>query len=206
MRVDFFEIGTCTYDAFVFDAVRHPALVGVSVDAVQEFLDRCPSPPHVRKVCTAVGAFDGVTEFHLVRGDAVARVLKRPPRPNSAQSREGRSALTHRAELERMAAKAGLPYEALVDVRQVPIRTLGTLVQELGVTQIDRFKVDAEGTDGLIMGQMAALMQARAVSVRWLKFEHHTVPAAAYDALVRRYALLGYRAMRGRADTVLERQ
>ena len=140
-RFDFIEIGTCDFDTIIQtcpDAWR-----GLSVDAVQLYLDRLPDKANVTKVCCGVtGATKHAgerTEVFYIHPDDIAR-NKLPSWLRGCNSIKK----PHPTAVWKLKHTM---FWKLCKRAEVPLYSMEQLMNEYGVGSVDFLKIDAEGHD-----------------------------------------------------------
>jgi hypothetical protein len=182
-RFDFIEIGTCDFDTIIQtcpDAWR-----GLSVDAVQLYLDRLPDKANVTKVCCGVtGATksaDERTDVFYIQPDDIAR-NKLPSWLRGCNSIKK----PHPTALWKLRPAT---FWKLCRRAKVPLYSMEQLMNKYGVGSVDFLKIDAEGHDCNIL--QGLVRHCLLVPSRWprrIQFECNflTKPSIVNDVI---YAL-----------------
>eukprot|EP00747_Dinoflagellata_sp_TGD_P170711 gnl/TRDRNA2_/TRDRNA2_202972_c0_seq1.p1 gnl/TRDRNA2_/TRDRNA2_202972_c0~~gnl/TRDRNA2_/TRDRNA2_202972_c0_seq1.p1 ORF type:complete len:346 (+),score=13.33 gnl/TRDRNA2_/TRDRNA2_202972_c0_seq1:117-1154(+) len=118
--------------------------VGLAVDPVEHLLRRLPKLPGVQTVPVAIGSTDGYATLHCTREDASWRY----PMAYSAWLGIGTGRIrSPHPHLQQWLHTEGVPYDQVVEKRQVPVWSFRKLVMNYGVSSIDILKTDCEGSD-----------------------------------------------------------
>lgn len=147
----FLEIGTSDF-ATLIQKARDPCIRGISVEPIQEYLDRLPSPPGVLKICAAVSDTSGELLLYYVPDDV--RIAHGLPDWMKGTNSLGSPHPTVVRYLDRH----GLP-QSLIATRAVPVIEPRTLFQEHNIESLDLLKIDTEGHDTRILGRLLTAME-----------------------------------------------
>lgn len=190
MKYDFVEIGTSDFDALIQSATNPTR--GISIEPIQYYLDRLPSPAGVIKLCCAISTTDrpAMLEMYYVPDDVIQR--HQLPEWLRGCNSIGNFHLQH--------TKLGI--EHLVLITHVPAYPLTRILEQHQVTELEVLKIDTEGQDADILLNFADRFVVRPQKII---FESNELSDAnKVKLVVDRYASLGYRATHTGTDTVLE--
>jgi FkbM family methyltransferase len=191
----FVEIGTSDSNTFI-QRTRDPATRGLSVEPLQEYLDRLPSPAGVTKVCAAVGDAPGELPIYYIP-DATRQAHNLPPWMKGT-NRVGEPHPT----VVRYLTRKGLPL-TLIQEKTVPIIPLLDLFAQHAVESLDYLKIDTEGYDVRILTPLVACLEAGGgVKPKTIRFETNRLcDKDAVRALNARLEALGYSIRQTQTDT-----
>jgi FkbM family methyltransferase len=190
MKYDFVEIGTSDFDALIQTATDTTR--GISIEPIQYYLDRLPSPTGVAKLCCAVSTTGQAAMLSMYYVPDAAIHENGLPEWLRGCNSIGSYHLQH--------CKLGI--EHLVRVTHVPAYPLTRIFEQHQVTELDLLKIDTEGQDSDILLNYADNMLVRPQKII---FESNELSdAAKVKAVVDRYADLGYCVSQAGSDTVLE--
>lgn len=201
IHYDFIEIGTSDFNTLIQKA--GPTTVGLSVEPLDDYLDRLPSKPRVQKVNAAVSDKSG----HLLIYYVPDAVRKEYGLPNWMKGTNSIGA--PHPTVARYLEKHGLP-ASLVHTRKVPVYSASRLFQKYRVGSVDYLKIDTEGHDTVILNSYLDLVERRpTLRAGRILFETNALSnKAAVERIVTRLKAVGYTVTRSRQDTlaVLEAQ
>lgn len=144
-KFDFIEIGTSDFDTLIQTCT--PSSRGLSVDALEIYLDRLPNKPNVTKVCCAVtGASvdsSAIRVFYVDPSDIAAFSLPTWIRGCNSVGEPHPTAM-------RVLQAKGLTH--LCKTMEVPLVSIGALFKRYDVSAVDYLKLDTEGHDCVILG------------------------------------------------------
>lgn len=164
MHYDFIEIGTCDFESILnTETVER----GLAVEPIAYYLNRLPSRPSVTKVHAAMGDHLGLVDMYWVHPDEYEKAgVEGWVRGGSAV---GKLLWSVEAALKRKNALH------LARVSPVEMLTWPVLCQRYYVSSVDFVKIDAEGSDCMIVNN---ILDASGVMPPILQYERndaHTV-------------------------------
>ena len=195
---DFIEIGTS--DAATLIQRAGPTTRGISVEPINEYLARLPSPPLVVKVNAAISDVTGTTEIYYVPDD----LRQQHGLPTWMK---GTNSIGHpHPTVVRHLTRHGLPL-SLIHTRSVPLISLTELLASNDVTSIGQLKIDTEGHDTVIMRQMLDVMTNGGPMPSIIKFEANSLSKRdEVAAIVQELVALGYTIRQTTRDVIATRQ
>lgn len=157
-KLDFLEIGTSDFNTLIQAAAAAPdgdKAHGVSVDAMQIYLDRLPALPTCQKLNAAVVGYEPhpaeLDVYYMDPDDIIKHNL---PEWLRGCNRVGHPHQT----TAKLLAEKNLPF--LMQHRRVPVVSIAELLRQTKGCHIRKLKVDVEGLDPeLIMGYVRFLWQ-----------------------------------------------
>lgn len=191
--LDFMEIGTSDFDTLLQSAAAGPQkdkVRGVSVDAMEMYLNRLPVLPHCQKVNVAVVGYRPhpaeIDVYFVVPEDIEKHNL---PGWLRGCNRVGRPHDTTARILE----EQGL--SSLMQHRKVPVLAIDEIMEGYGGCRIKTLKLDIEGLDpDLIVAYAGYLWQNPHCHADKLLFEFNELSSkAAQDRALEAIGLVGYR-------------
>jgi FkbM family methyltransferase len=161
VHYNFIEIGTCDFATLIQTA--DDETVGISVEPIEEYLERLPSPAKVKKICAAVSAESGSLPLYYIP-DGIRIAFNLPDWMKGCNSL-GRKHIT----VERYLERSGLPV-SMIQEQTIPVIALSELIASNDVSSVDYVKIDTEGHDVVIMRELLKLMREGLI-VKKIKFE-----------------------------------
>jgi hypothetical protein len=153
MQLDFLEIGTSDFSTELQKCNSNA--VGMSIDAIQYYLDRLPTKPNVIKVCCAVSNEDGEAQIYYIP-DTVINQLELP-----FWVRGCNSINKQHPTVAQLLQKRSIDAETVYKIDIIPKLSIRSLFEKYGITSISYFKVDTEGHDCIIMRAFADELRAK---------------------------------------------
>lgn len=140
MNYDFVEIGTCD---FTTELQTNPGR-GISVEPLQDYLDKLPNRPDVIKECAAISDVDGNIEIFYIP-KSIIKQMKMPYWIKGC-NRIGEPHPT----IVKWLTNHGHPL-SLIQKKSVPVMTFSNLCDKHRIKSIKYLKVDTEGHDYTIL-------------------------------------------------------
>ena len=140
IHYDFIEIGTAYFDT---EIQKHNGRIGLSVDLIQEYLDRLPDVPNVTKVCCAIS--DKFDEYTVYKPNFPSHF---PEWLSGCVS-----VLTPHKHIINYCHQTGIPYEDYMTTRVVKAIPVSELIKKYNVGTVEYLKIDTEGHDTVILNQ-----------------------------------------------------
>lgn len=189
---NFIEIGTSDFATLL--GCAKPSDIGLSIEPIQEYLDRLPNHPGVRKICGAVSSQTGNIIIHYIP-DTV-RIQYGLPDWMKGTNSVGSPHPT----VTRYLTRKGLPL-TLIHTRTVPMISLRDLFGTNHVESVDYLKMDTEGHDVQIMGQLLEMMED-GVRPQRIRFESNCLSdKMAVGNIILRLQEMGYSCRQTGTDT-----
>ena len=148
VHYNFIEIGTSNFSTEIQKSCLGKR--GLSVDALQHYLDDLPNPEGVEKYCAIIsdedkpsGAFWGVSLENI----------KKYGLPTWARGCNNYGDKPHRT-ISRILTKKGLDPNSIFTRSEVEVISFSKLISDRSVTECDYLKVDTEGHDTFIIKNM----------------------------------------------------
>lgn len=196
MFLDFVEIGTSDFNTLIQQA--DDTTIGLSVDPIQLYLDRLPSPRNCVKLAAAISNRDGDTVAYYVAPDTIA-AYGLPDWLRGCNS----IGAPH-PSVTALLAQHGLAREQVVIEQAIPCLRLQTVLENLGASGMHLLKTDTEGHDTVILNDFFDHAD-RALWPHLLVFETNILSdQGAVHSLIARLITVGYdivRASTGGGDT-----
>lgn len=190
MKYNFVEIGTSDFDALIQSATDTTR--GISIEPIQYYLDRLPSPAEVIKLCCAVSTTNQSAMLEMYYVPEVAIREHGLPEWLRGCNSIGGYHLQHKK----------LAIEHLVNMTHVPCYPLSQILEQHQVTELDLLKIDTEGQDSDILLNFANNMTVRP---RRIEFESNELSdQSRVRQVIDCYVRLGYSVIHTGSDTVLE--
>jgi len=195
---NFIEIGTSDFATLIQKA--KPEEIGISVDAVQEYLARLPNKPRVKKLCAAISAEDGIATMHYIPLETIQVMML--PKWMRGTNCIGSPHPTVLKYLE----KNGIP-TSIISTFDIPVIGIATLLMRYHVTGIDYLKIDTEGHDTVIMNAyLDHCVDHPAHLASHIRFESNALSCSEEVAAVKvRLVSLGYTVSNTKTDTIATR-
>jgi hypothetical protein len=195
---NFIEIGTSDFDTLIQTCDDNS--IGLSIDALNCYLDKLPERKNVKKIHAGISDKDGSMDIYFIP-------------PEIIQSHELISWLRgcnsignpHPTALKCLKIY-GLP-ETLIQKETVTVKSIPTLFQENNVHSIDYLKIDTEGHDCVIMNSYIdyCLNHPEAFAKK-IRFETNKLSLRSdQEIVIERLKKNGYRVVSFEEDAVLER-
>ena len=140
MNYDFIEIGTSDFETLIQSSTNE---VGLSIDAVNLYLNRLPNKENVTKLNHAISNYSGTTQVYYVEpGDIESN--------NLSWYLKGCNSIgePHPVTLRELKERN---LEHLLKVDEVEVLTWKDLVQRYNIESVKTLKIDAEGHDTIIV-------------------------------------------------------
>jgi hypothetical protein len=179
MRYDFIDIGCSIFDTSI-DKYGMKAN-GILVEPVKEFFDVLPSSNTVKKECAAIAEFNGESQFYaiLLEGAELRYwtedELTRDVENGFIIQDEECSPLVRPAHMGASAFHDPTKFDFAAHLKPtkkiVKTMRLSNLFDAYNVTEIDTFKVDAEGYDIIIVCQLINIMKSKNIKINKIIFE-----------------------------------
>lgn len=128
----FVEIGTCDFDTLYHFLER--GWRGVMIDPYQPFLDFYKDHPNLTKVCVAISTEETMADYFYLNDETIKEWQDDQYR--------GIGSIAPNSIMHEHPA-----YNGRLKKISVPTRTFESLMDELGITEIDYLKIDTEGLD-----------------------------------------------------------
>ena len=192
MRYDFIEIGTSDFDTLI--EVASDDTIGLSVDPMQYYLDRLPSRKNVTKVCAAIGEEGEMDIYYIPEQYLELHCLPRWIRGCNSVGKP------HKFTVQTIGEQM---YRSIVKIDKVKVISLSELLSDHLVTSIGHLKIDTEGMDHIILGQLLALVETnRDLLPQRITFEMDSGVSdmASLEGIILQLEDLGYSIQRGEAD------
>lgn len=164
MKYNFVEIGCSIYNTYVD---RFGLDVnGLLVEPMPNLFKVVPNSKTVKKENAAITHYDGKVEFHLYHGFD----------PNRNYKYHGTNIKSALKEPNGWDVSSIDPNPKRIDnctgKLTVPAMTLKTLFKKYNITEVDYFKVDAEGHDHIVIQQLLNLMDSGITVNKEIMFEY----------------------------------
>jgi hypothetical protein len=139
---NFIEIGTSDFDTLI--QTCDDTSIGLSIDALNCYLDLLPEKKHVKKIHAGISDNDGYMDIYFIPPELIQShgLISWVRGCNSIGK-------PHPTVLKCL-KMYGFP-ETLIQKETVPVKSIPTLFQENNVHSIDYLKIDTEGHDCIIM-------------------------------------------------------
>ena len=198
MFYDFVEIGTCDFDTEIQKASDET--VGLSVEALQIYLDRLPNKANVKKFCAAIThgrLTDDIEIFYVPRTQAMEHLFKNKKWIFGCNS----ISKPHRQHL----AEDVKPH---FTSSRTKLLNVSELISEFDVSGIGLLKIDTEGHDNTILAGFIELFDTSAsLKPRTIIFETNSLsPTAASNKTIAALEARGYRVVSRGLNTTLVNQ
>jgi FkbM family methyltransferase len=195
IHYDFIEVGTSDFNTLIQKATSKT--VGLSVEPLEEYLNRLPVKPRVKKINAALSKHSGSIDLYYVP-DAVRKDNNLP-----GWMKGTNSVGSPHPTVVRYLEKHGLP-KTLLHHKKVPVLSVSRLFREYRVGSLDYLKIDTEGHDVVIVNAYLDLAEKdRSLLAHKILFESNTLSDKdAVSHLRDRLASLGYIVETKRQDTV----
>jgi hypothetical protein len=180
VKYDFIEIGTCDFDSLC--QTCEDWQVGLSIEAIQYYLDRLPNRTNVRKINAVISDVVGQELIYTVPDHVVERYDL--PWWVRGCSKIG---APHESVLEELSHKN---IEHLYEIYEVKTTTIEQIFQKYFVTEIGLFKTDIEGKDIDVINSL--LDYGKVLPNRILFESHPNENQEKFVALDQRLEKLGY--------------
>lgn len=192
---DFVEIGTSDFNTLIQKATDTE--VGLSVEPMEEYLDRLPDRAGVTKVNAAVSDKRGSLQIYYIPDDV--RREHGLPAWMKGTNKIGEPHPT----VMRYLTKHGLPL-TLIHSKRVPVLSVAGLFRKYRVGSVGYLKIDTEGHDVVILRAYLDLVESRPLlKAGRILFESNSLtPRGEVEAVSERLVALGYRVERSRQDTL----
>lgn len=140
MILDFIEIGTSDFETLIENCENQ---TGLSIDAVDLYLERLPNKPNVTKLNYAISNFTGEVEVFYVHPDDIEK-------NNLSWYLKGCNTIgePHSVTLRELKEKN---LENLLQINKVPVLSWKDLIEKHNIEQVKLLKIDAEGHDIVIV-------------------------------------------------------
>jgi len=194
---DFVEIGTSNFDTLIQEA--GPTTRGLSVEAINFYLDQLPDKPLVTKVNWAISDTPGTLDVYYVDpADIDAYDLPAAWRGCNSIGAPHSQVLAGLTDL-------GLTH--LIKTMSVKVHTYADLMRTYNVGSVEFLKTDTEGHDPVIL---SSVIEAGNINPAWfprkIQFEsNHLTSGEVVDEIIERLSFKYVVVSRG-YDTVLERR
>ena len=195
---NFIEIGTSDFATLIQKAT--PDEIGISVDAVQEYLDKLPSKPGVSKLCAAISAEDGVATMYYIPLETILSMgLPKWMRGTNCLGSPHPTVLKY-------LDKANIP-ASIISTFDIPVIGIASLLTRYHATGIDYLKIDTEGHDTVIMNAyLDHCADHPAHLASRIRFESNALSCSEEVAAVKvRLVSLGYTVSNTKTDTIATR-
>lgn len=191
----FVEIGTSDSNTFI-QKVRNTTTRGLSVEPLQEYLDRLPSPPGITKICAAVGDSPGELPIYYIPDEV--RLAHGLPTWMKGTNSIGAPHPT----VVRYLTRKGLSL-SLIQQKTVPVIPLVDLLTQYAVESLDYLKIDTEGYDVRILQPFVAWLESGGgVKPKTIRYETNGLcNRDEVQALNERLRALGYSIRQTKEDT-----
>jgi hypothetical protein len=137
-KYDFIEIGTAYFDT---EIQKHDGRVGLSIDLIQEYLDRLPDVPNVTKICCAIS--DKFDEYIVYKPNFP---------PEFPEWLSGCiSVLSQHKHVINYCNEVGIDYNDYMTTRFVKAIPVSELIKQYNIGSVDYLKIDTEGHDTRIL-------------------------------------------------------
>jgi FkbM family methyltransferase len=196
MELDFIEIGTSDFDTEIQNANGR---TGLSVEPIQLYLDRLPTPEGVQKVCTAITNYDGEIKMFYMHPDTI----KKHDFPDWLRGCNT-IGVCHPIVRVNMHLRK-LKQNDIITEQTVRCMTFETLCKQYNVSSCKFLKIDTEGHDPVILHSYMDYVDSGFEKIKKIKFESNewTHPAEIQIALAR-LVNLGYKVKEFGYNTVVE--
>lgn len=145
MKYDFIEIGTSDFDTCIQNAARTGER-GLSVEPLQEYLDRLPDVPTVTKVNVAISNKPGTEKIYYLSPEDIVN-CKMPYLTRGCQMLGS----YHPVQVEHL-LKRGYDPDKVIRSKEIPVWTYQQLAERYEVNEPPGFlKIDTEGNDWRIL-------------------------------------------------------
>jgi hypothetical protein len=184
MFLDFVEIGTSDFNTLIERA--DDTTIGLSIDPIQLYLDRLPSPRNCIKLAAAISDRDGETVAYYVSPEHIAA------HGLPAWLRGCNAIGAPHPTVTALLGQHGLAPEQVVIAQPIPCLRLQTVLENLGASGMYLLKTDTEGHDTVILNDFFDHAD-RALWPHELLFETNLLSdQGAVHALIARLITTGY--------------
>jgi len=143
MNYDFIEIGTSDFETLIQSSTNE---VGLSIDAVNLYLNRLPNKENVTKLNHAISNYSGITQVYYVEPEDIES-------NNLSWYLKGCNSIgePHPVTLRELKERN---LEHLLKVDEVEVLTWKDLVERYNIESVKTLKIDAEGHDTIIVNNI----------------------------------------------------
>ena len=190
MHYDFIEIGTSDFETLIESA--KDTTVGASVEPIRYYLDKLPSPKHVKKINSAI-SLDNKARVSKVYYISPEKIIQH----NLPGWLRGCNSIdTYHYQHEKLNIKHLVSVD---EIEQIPI---AFLFESLDVTSLDYLKIDVEGGDCKILKHLYPSLSL--YKPKHIKFEANPIlthPIEIEETL-NTYLSFGYRVVSRHDDNI----
>lgn len=195
MDIDFLEIGTSNFDTLI--QTCDDSQIGISVDAIQYYLDCLPTKPNVKKIHNAISsnrASDSIKIYYIpediIQSNNLYSWFKGCNSIGDYHFQHKNHGVTH-----------------LVKIEDVPLINIDEFLIQNNIRKIKYLKIDTEGHDCVILNGLFKYLETKDVCYYpdQILFESNSLTRSDIVDRTIEYALrIGYKiAYRNEADTML---
>ena len=164
MRYRFLDIGTSNFGTSIEAAYRAGDL-GILVEPIKKYLDALPNHPGTTKVNAAVSNYSGKGVMHatvnnIKKPEYIAQDWHAIKDPN-LRSETGKGGCNKLNAPHGYASRAGWVQEEI----ECDVITFYDLCADYQIDSVDFLKVDTEGHDGIILEQVADLIESNKLTI-----------------------------------------
>jgi hypothetical protein len=195
---DFIEIGTSDFDTII-QSCSHKD-VGLSIEALEIYLNRLPNKQNVKKLNYAISDQCGEIDVFYVEPQKIEE-LKLPFWVKGCNS-VGKPHIT----IVNLLTDMKLNPIDIITKKSVVVKDIKTLFEENDVSGIGFFKIDTEGHDCVILNNYIDYCATnKELLAKKILFETNVLSSTSdQDAVINRFIELGYKIMyRNETDTML---
>ncbi len=196
MKYNFIEIGSSSYDTLLESADDNT--IGLTVEPMQEHLDKLPNKPNIKKINAAIGDTQGQLDIYFFSPENIAK-YNLGAWVNGCNM-IGKPHPLHLFEIQ----QRNLPSN-IIEKKQVPVITINDLFTQNDVTYIDYLKIDTEGYDTIIMYMYLEYIEKNPqCKAKKIQFESgRWVDQSDVSQIINRCTQLGYKLIQTGEDTIL---
>lgn len=151
MRYDFIEIGTSDFDTEIQNCDDDK--IGLSIEAIDYYLERLPNKKNVIKVNAAVSNYLGEVDVYFLNDETIKKF-------NLPHYVKGQNTIgSPHPEILKW-DKIGLTIND-ISKKKVKVINFETIIKEYGITSIGLLKIDTEGHDCIIMEDYLSFVESK---------------------------------------------
>lgn len=201
---DFIEIGTSDFQTLIEKATDET--MGISIDPMQFYLDRLPSPKNCVKICIAISDHEGEADLHYIPQEVIEKYNLPDWVKGGARIGSRHPFLTiliANKSLDHPIGEPIDPDEAFA-IKKVKLTRLKNIIDQYDIGSVKVMKLDVEGMDEIILSDYFKCCEEEGYPLpNNIQFEHVLLHRQKYRELIKTAKRLGYNVFAEKDDTLL---
>lgn len=197
MDLDFIEIGTSDFDTLIQSTDN---MYGISIDAIQMYLDNLPNKDNVIKINCAISDKSGTSKIYYITPEDIVKY-------NLPGWVRGCNSINHpHPTVLKLLKTKNIVYESIACIKTVPVMTLYDLYQKYNIKCVKYLKIDTEGHDCNILDKFYEdILKYKITLPIKILFESNVLTnSTTVKNTIAKYNSLGYIVIQNTGDTILE--